>query len=64
MQQQLDDIYKEIQECLAGKAKHGDKNDDKDKKEERNTVKYMFLHPTPIIEEIVAITDTARQVDE
>ena len=32
MQKQLDDIYKEIQECLlAGKDKHGNNNDDNDK---------------------------------
>ena len=34
-------IFTEIQECLAGKTKHGNNNDDNDKKdEERNTVKW------------------------
>jgi hypothetical protein len=49
----LDDIYKEIQECLSGKAKHGNKNDDN---EERNTLKYMFLNLIPANEEIVRST--------
>lgn len=50
MEKRLGDIYKEIQESLAQKAKVGNKNDDdNDKKyEERNTIMDMFLDPTPI----------------
>ncbi|MFY9872781.1 MAG: hypothetical protein WAK17_23985 [Candidatus Nitrosopolaris sp.] len=52
MEKRLGDIYKEIQESLAQKAKVGNKNDDdNDKKhEERNTIMDMFLDPTPIRE--------------
>jgi len=52
MERRLGDIYKEIQEYLAQKAKVGDNNDnDNDKKhEERYTIIDMFLDPTPIIE--------------
>lgn len=52
MEKRLGDIYKEIQESLAQKAKVGSKNDDdNDKKhEERNTIMDMFLDPTPIRE--------------
>jgi hypothetical protein len=52
MEKRLGDIYKEIQESLAQKAKVGNNNDDdNDKKhEERNTIMDMFLDPTPIRE--------------
>ena len=67
LEKRLDDIYKEIQESLlAQKAKVGNNNDDNDKKyEERNTVRYLFLNPTPIQEMVRnSIEDTARRVDE
>jgi hypothetical protein len=50
VEKRLADIYKEIQESLAQKAKAGNNNDDdNDKKhEERNTIMDMFLDPTPI----------------
>ena len=52
MEKRLADIYKEIQEYLAQKAKVGNNNDDNEKKhEERNTtIMDMFLDPTPIRE--------------
>jgi hypothetical protein len=63
-QKKLDDIYKEIQECLSRKAKHGNKNDDK-KDEERKTVKYMFLNLIPANEEIRnSIIEVASQGEE
>jgi hypothetical protein len=62
---QLDDIYKDIRECLAGKGMHGNNNNvNYEKDKDKNTVSYMFLNPRPTIEEVVAMTDTARQVDE
>jgi hypothetical protein len=67
MEEQLADIYKEIQESLLpGKAEVGKNNNDNDKKhEERNTIKYMFLNPRPIKETARnSIVDTARRVDE
>ena len=66
MEKHLDDIYKEIQDSLVGKAKVGNNNDDNDKKhEKRNTIKYRFLNPRPIKEMVGnSIGDTARLVDE
>ena len=54
MEKRLGDIYKEIEESLAQKAKVGNNNDDdNDKKHEgRNTIIDMFLDPTPIREMI------------
>ena len=52
MGKRLSDVYKEIQESLAQKAKVCNNNDDdNDKKhEDRNTIMDMFLDPTPVRE--------------